>query len=79
MSVRISKDIVVLYYFLVGLTFIYNFNRKSSAKALEVLNQVDKDSTNWYLETRRKALESSTSEQVERLSKQWETNDKANK
>jgi hypothetical protein len=46
---------------------------------LEVLNQVDKESTNWYLETRRKAMATSTSEQVERLSKEWETNDTANK
>lgn len=57
----------------------YYINRESSARALEVLNQVDKESTNWYLETRRKALASSTSEQIERLSKEWETNDKANK
>lgn len=59
---------------------LHNFlSRKSSAKALDVLNQNDKVNSEWYLETRRKALASSNSEQIDRLSKEWETSDKHNK
>ncbi|XP_046441840.1 dnaJ-like protein 60 [Daphnia pulex] len=68
---RISNKYIAagcVVFMLVGAAFHFVIVKKSSARALEVLNQVDKESTNWYLETRRKALASSTSEQIERLS-----------
>ncbi|XP_059350435.1 dnaJ-like protein 60 isoform X1 [Daphnia carinata] len=79
---RISNKYIAagcVVFMLVGAAFHFIVVKKSSTKALEALNQVDQESTNWYLETRRKARASSTSEQIERLTKEWEANDKFKK
>lgn len=52
---------------------LFLYFRTSSAKATEVLNNINNESVNWYLETRRKALASGNRVQVERLSEQWKT------
>jgi len=57
----------------VGAAFHFVVVRNSSAKATEVLNNINNESVNWYLETRRKALASGNRVQVERLSEQWKT------
>jgi len=60
-------------FMVVGAAFHFVVVKTSSAKATEVLNNINNESVNWYLETRRKALASGNRVQVERLSEQWKT------
>lgn len=59
---------------LLSKTYNCAYCRKSSDKAIEVLNNRDKESNNWYMETRRKAMSMTTHAQVDRLSKEWSLN-----
>lgn len=79
---KVSNRIIAagcVAFMVAGAIFHFIVVKKSSDRALRVLDQYDKENKDWYMETRRKALASSTSAQIERLSKEWEMNDKTKK
>lgn len=73
---RVSNTYIAagcVMFMMLGAVFHYFVVKKTSSKALEELNAHNKASSDWYLETRRRAMASgSTLSVVNRLSKEWE-------